>query len=170
MCWWFWRHYDWLNVDCLNCSGVDILRVVSISDGNLWGVLYSLDRDTQHYIRKDGHIMARSFVDDLLKKKKSEATSDYAASDEELANWVPLVYELLTRKVRDDKKVFGPASIAIWASQGSWHASLNHRSLGYRWMAEGSTFRGAIEALQRAIETQEGAEANGSGHTRAKRV
>lgn len=98
----------------------------------------------------------------LLAKRRAQQERAIEATDEELADLVPIVHEIMTKVLRDDKKVYEPAGLFIYAKDGLWHASLSHRKLELKWRGAGDTFKQALAALQDAIRNDFGAaEANG---------
>lgn len=96
------------------------------------------------------------FLDEMLQRKRADKERSLEATDEKLAEWVPLVYELLTRRLTPDGKPLTTASLTFFAKEGQWRCVLKHRSLGYSWWGEGATFEGSLEALEASMKGVDG--------------
>lgn len=148
-------------VEYLEESGVEIVWVESIADGRLLGARYNLVGKPMLLTGRLQKAMAKSFVESLLKKRKAQKAETDAAYDEELANEVPHVHELLSRKIQDGKKTIDPASLIIFCREGAFNACLSHKGIDLKWFGKGSTLREALKALETAIGHEEGQETNG---------
>ena len=159
------RRFWWI-VEDKTSSGMVFLAYREVGTGRLIAALYMVKNWWHRITHERRLLVSKHFVDELLRRKKADEESAYAASDEELGAIAPNVFELLTRKVKDEKKSLGTASLAIWCDGGSWHASLRHKGIGVRWSAEATTFDGLKKALERAVTQQEGEEATTDRKTR----
>jgi hypothetical protein len=97
-----------------------------------------------------------SFTDRLLARKKEIEGAGHEAEDADFSAKYPLLAELVTVRVIDDDKPLEPASLSIWAKQGSWHACVSHKGLKVRWFAEALAFEGLWKALEQAIAHESG--------------
>lgn len=154
---------NWWSVDHWSVSGVCFWRVESVFGCKLLGAVFYLEHEHTAISKEVWKTMGKSFVQELLKKRKAEKAETDEGNDEELANVVPHVHELLTRKIQDGKKALEPASLTVFCRKGSFHCCLSHKGLDLKWWGEGSTLKNALNALEASIGKEEGAQANGDG-------
>jgi len=162
--------WQWWMVDPLRESGVIFTIAASMETGGLLGVECRLERRNPRLYRSWRGYMGKSFVEKLLQAKKAEKHETTVANDEELADLVPHVYELLTKKLQDGKKTIEPASLIIFCRKGSFHSCLTHKGLDLKWWGEAPTLKASLEALEASIGSEEGEETHTNGQTRAGRV
>jgi hypothetical protein len=97
-----------------------------------------------------------TFAQRLLARKKDTELSSQAAFDSELLESSPRVHELLVTVLREDKKVYEPASLLVFARGGSFHVCLSHKALDLKWWGEGPGLRAALAALEANVAKEEG--------------
>lgn len=103
----------------------------------------------------------------LVKAKKADTGMSIEADDEWLRNLAPTVHELLTTSLKDEGTVYEPAGLFLFASQGTWCASLSNRKLRFKRRAEGHTIEEAIRQLESKMFGAEGE--GGAGRSRPRK-
>lgn len=101
-------------------------------------------------------MLMASFLEELVNRRAADKERVIEASDQELEKLAPIVYEILTRRIVDNKRPLGTGAVTVFARQGLWHASLKHKGLGMSWWAEGSSFREALKGLEGALREGNG--------------
>jgi hypothetical protein len=155
--------------DTLRESGVLWILVRDLACDKIAGavaVLEAVMTVKQEKNKRNGVI---SFAEQMLARKKDSGSRTHEASDEDFCNLTPNVHELLTRILVDDKKVMEPATLFIFAREGSWHACISHKALKLKWWGEAGTIQGALDRLERSCRQEMGQEApEPLGSTRSK--
>jgi hypothetical protein len=145
-------------IDTLRESGVVWLLVRSIASDRIEGAVAILERWLPVAKEKNKRNGVLSIAEQMLARKKDQAGRASEATDEDFANLTPNVHELLTRILRDDKKVMEPATLLVFARSGSWHACLSHKALQLKWWGEGGTIKDALAKLERSCLQEMGQE------------
>lgn len=94
-------------------------------------------------------------IRDLVKQKKADTGVSVEADDEWLRSIAPTVHELLTTLLKDEGAVYEPAGLFLYASQGTWCASLSNRKLRFKRRAEGATIEAALRELEAKVGQEE---------------
>ena len=74
-------------------------------------------------------------------------------SDDTLSSDHPLLHEHLVTANWEDGSERETSTLLLFVGQGAWKACLNNRSEGLTLWASGSSLAGAMEALERALDT-----------------
>lgn len=90
-------------------------------------------------------------IRDLVKQRKADTGVSIEADDEWLRSIAPTVHELLTTLLKDEGAVYEPSGLFLYASQGTWCASLSNRKLRFKRRAEGVTIEGALRELEAKV-------------------
>jgi hypothetical protein len=144
--------------DTLRESGVLWILVCDLADDKIAGAVALLEGRMTVKQEKNKRNGVISFAEQMLARKKDSAARTHEASDEDFANLTPNVHELLTRILVDDKKVLEPATLLIFAREGSWHACVSHKGLKLKWWGEAATIQGALARLERSCLVDVGQE------------
>lgn len=110
--------------------------------------------------------MAKSWLEKLVEQHKDRNGTVIEATDEDLQNLVPHVYELLTSRIKMDKRNLDPATLLLFARSGSWHACLSQRGLDLKWWAESTTWAGLMPCLESAVAKESQATPSLNGRKR----
>lgn len=147
-------------VDTLRESGVVFQLYRNIATGRTDAGTATLERWFPVVKRRAETNGKLSFAEQLLARQKASLGRETEAYDEDWSNLTPSVHELLTRVLRDDKKVLEPATVIIYARGGSWHACVSHKALGLKWWGEGGTIASALAKLEASCRAEMGQEAS----------
>jgi hypothetical protein len=145
--------------DTLRESGVLWIFVRDLADDVVAGAVAVLEGVLAVKQEKNKRNGVVSFAEAMLARKKDSSARTHEASDEDFCNLTPNVHELLTRILVDDKKVMEPATLLIFAREGSWHACISHKALKLKWWGEGGTIQAALAKLERSCLQEMGQEA-----------
>jgi hypothetical protein len=162
---------QWHLASVFRVKGVLCVNYHGIADDCWTGAAFVLASEWDRKSETRNLRMAKSFLEKLVEQHASGNSNAQAADDEDLGNLAPHVFELLTKKVKIDKKTLEPASLLIFARSGSWHACLTHKGLDVRWWAETARYGDLLPALEAAVNKEEGQAAshlNGKHAPRSK--
>lgn len=161
--------FVWTDYACIHPVYVEVVVFSDLFTGDPFACMWVTSSNLKTITRKVRQ-MAKSFAEEVLRKKKARAESDYTVSDEKLVALAPNVHELMTRKLKDGKKALGVAALSVWSDDEGWHGKLTHRGVNVSWRALSDTFEGLLPALERAVSKEEASEVNGHAKTRSRPV
>jgi hypothetical protein len=150
----------------LSNSGVLTFRWETWLDSQFVGAAFALEKPCLTLGRLEAGEMAKSWLERLVEQQSKNEGRVMEATDEQLADLVPHVYELLTSRLKLDKKSYEPASLLVFARSGSWHACLSQKSLNLRWWAESLSWASLLPALELVVAKVDGSEEPQNGRQR----